>query len=88
MGFSLLITSTLVGVSSIAFFLTTVRAFRNGRGQGLKDFKMQMVIVSWIWLSGEIVELLIKMEPGPTLHIASMIIFSAFIILRTKSFFT
>lgn len=84
---SLLVTSALVALSSAAFVLTSVRAVRNGRGQGLRDFRVQMAIVSWIWLAGELVELLVRMEPGPTIHIVSMIIFSAFILLRTKAFF-
>ncbi|MBI3116345.1 MAG: hypothetical protein HYZ12_03300, partial [Thaumarchaeota archaeon] len=81
-------TAILVAASSVTFVVTSVRAFRNGRGQGLKDFRIQMAIVAWIWLAGEIVELLIRMEPGPTLHMTSMFVFSAFIVLRAKSFLT
>lgn len=83
----MLVTSSLVALSSAAFVLTAVRAARNGRGQGLRDFRIQMAIVGWIWLAGELVELLVRTEPGPTMHIASMIIFSAFVLLRAKAFF-
>jgi hypothetical protein len=83
---SLLITVFLVAVTLVAFLLATLRALKVKSVRGLRDFRVQMLIVAWIWLMGEIVELLIGAEPGPSLHIASMIIFSTFIILRTKSY--
>lgn len=83
---TLVTTVVLITISLAAFVLTSGRAYKIGRSEGLKDFRVQMVIVGWIWLAGEVVELLIRMEPGPTLHIASMIIFSAFIVWRAKSF--
>ncbi|MCS4538270.1 MAG: hypothetical protein HYY67_05380 [Thaumarchaeota archaeon] len=83
---SFIITAFLVAVSLIAFLLATLRALKIKGIRGMGDFRVQMLIVAWIWLMGEIVELLIGAEPGPSLHIASMIIFSTFIILRTKSY--
>lgn len=83
---SLYVTIAFVAVSFVAFLLTSIRAFRVGKGEDLKDFRVQMSIVAWIWLLGELVELLVRTEPGPTLHITSMIIFSIFIVWRGKSY--
>lgn len=83
---SLSITAVLLVVSSAALVLAARRAIKIRNINGLEDFRVQMAIVAWIWLSGEVVELIVREEPGTSLHIASMIMFSAFIIWRTKSY--
>lgn len=84
---ALYLTTAFLGAAAILFLLTVQNAMRNHSVKGANDFRVQMSVVAFIWLGGEVVDLFASSEAGRLLHAIAMLLFAGFIIVRSRYVF-
>lgn len=84
---ALYLTAAFLGAAGFLFALTVRQAARNHSMKGANDFRVQMSVVAFIWLGGEVVDLFAPSEVGRLLHAISMLLFAGFVIIRARYVF-